>query len=101
MGRSPRTLLLAVIMWTAAAAGPADLPSRPIRPIVPFPPGGTTDILGRLVGPKLSEALKQPVVIDNRSGASGMIGADSIAKAPPDGHTIGIIISTHAIAPAL
>src|SRR5262245_54958779 len=79
----------------------AEFPTRPFRLIVPFPPGGTTDILARLIGPKLNEAFKQSVVIENRAGASGMIGADAIAKAPADGHTFGIIISTHAISPAL
>ena len=85
----------------ATSASAADYPTRPLRLIVPFPPGGTTDVLARLIGPKLTEAFRQPVVIDNRGGASGMIGVDAIAKAPADGHTIGIIISTHAIAPAL
>ena len=94
---------LAVAAWAAltVTAAAAEFPTRPIRLIVPFPPGGTTDILARLIGPKLTETFKQPVVIDNRSGASGMIGADAIAKAAGDGHTFGIIISTHAIAPAL
>jgi tripartite-type tricarboxylate transporter receptor subunit TctC len=85
----------------AMSVSAAEYPTRPIRLIVPFPPGGTTDILARLIGPKLTETLKQPVVIDNRSGASGIIGADAVAKAPGDGHTLGIIISTHAISPAL
>ena len=78
-----------------------EYPTRPIRLIVPFPPGGTTDVLARLIGPRLTEVFKQPVVIDNRSGASGMIGADAIARASGDGHTFGFIISTHAISPAL
>src|SRR6202008_44176 len=94
--------LSAVICVTlAATAVAAEFPTRPIRLIVPFPPGGTTDILARLIGPKLTETFKQPVVIENRAGASGMIGADTIAKAAGDGHLFGIIISTHAISPAL
>ena len=90
--------------WIAAStpiASAAEFPSKPLRIIVPFPPGGTTDVLARLVGPKLHESMKQPVIVDNRSGASGMIGGEAIAKAPADGHTIGIIISLHAISPAL
>jgi len=79
----------------------AEFPTKPLRIIVPFPPGGTTDILARLVGPKLTESMKQTVLVDNRGGASGMIGGELIAKAPPDGHTMGIIISLHAISPAL
>jgi tripartite-type tricarboxylate transporter receptor subunit TctC len=96
--------MLAAAAWIAPAAmtgWTAEFPSKPIRLIVPFPPGGTTDVLARLVAPKLHEALKQPVVVDNRSGASGMIGGEAIAKAPADGHTMGIIISLHAISPAL
>jgi tripartite-type tricarboxylate transporter receptor subunit TctC len=91
-------VMIAALSLSAAAA---DYPTRPIRMIVPFPPGGTTDILARLVGPRLTETFGQNVIIDNRGGASGMIGAEAITRAPPDGHTIGIIISTHAIAPSL
>ncbi len=97
------TFILPVVLWAVVigtAAG-AEYPTRSLRLIVPFPPGGTTDVLARLIGPRLTESLKQPVVIDNRSGASGMIGADAIAKAAGDGHTFGIIISTHAISQAL
>lgn len=65
-------------------------PSRPMRFIVPYPAGGAVDILARAVGQKLTEAWGQPVVIDNRSGAGGMIGTEIIAKAPADGHTIGL-----------
>src|SRR5471032_3396384 len=65
-------------------------PSRPIRLIVTFPAGGPSDLLARSVGQKLSEAVKQAVVIDNRPGASGMIGNDIVAKAAPDGYTLGM-----------
>ena len=73
-------------------------PSKPIKYVVPFAPGGTTDILGRTIAEKLSVALGQPVVIENKPGAGGGVGAEMVAKSPPDGYTImGGTISTHAI----
>ena len=79
---------LAVCMASGTLA--QNYPSRPIRFIVPFPPGGGTDIYARILAPKLSEALRQQVVVDNRSGAGGALGAELAAKAPPDGYTIWI-----------
>ena len=79
---------LAVCMASGALA--QNYPSRPIRLIVPFPPGGGTDIYARILAPKLSEALRQQVVVDNRAGAGGALGAELAAKAPPDGYTIWI-----------
>ncbi|MGZ8208881.1 MAG: Bug family tripartite tricarboxylate transporter substrate binding protein [Burkholderiales bacterium] len=71
-----------------ANAGEQSYPVKPVRMVIPFPPGGTTDILGRIASQKLSEALGQQVVPDNRSGASGNIGTEQVAKAPPDGYTL-------------
>jgi tripartite-type tricarboxylate transporter receptor subunit TctC len=77
-------------------------PARPLRFIVPFPPGGSTDIYARIIAPKLSEALRQQVVIDNRPGAGGALGADLAAKALPDGYTIWLGQTNNlAIGPAL
>jgi tripartite-type tricarboxylate transporter receptor subunit TctC len=92
-------LLLAVPVGTAFAQA---YPVKPVRMVVPFPAGGATDIVGRLVAQKLSEAWGQQVIVDNRGGAGGTIGSDIAAKAPPDGYTILVATSsTHAIAPSL
>ncbi|MDM0091115.1 MULTISPECIES: tripartite tricarboxylate transporter substrate binding protein [unclassified Variovorax] len=82
------------------AAQAADYPSKPIRFVVPYTAGGTTDLVARTVGQKVSEKLGQPVIIDNRAGAGGNIGMDAVAKSPADGYTIGFgAISTNALNP--
>jgi tripartite-type tricarboxylate transporter receptor subunit TctC len=82
-------------LWAPTSAPTADTyPSRPIRFIVPSPPGGSPDILARIVSQKLSEQLKQQVVVDNRSGASGIIGVELVAHAAPDGYTLLFVTST-------
>ena len=85
---SLRAIALALLLACAADSIAQSYPSRPVRFIVPFPPGGGNDIVGRIVALKLAEALGQPVVVDNRGGAGGTIGTDIAAKSPPDGHTI-------------
>ena len=77
-------------------------PNKPIKLIVPFAAGGTSDALARLLGEKLTGVLKQTIVVDNKGGAGGVIGSDAVAKAPPDGYTFVLgTISSHAINPAL
>ena len=91
--------LIAALLPARAAVAQADYPVRPLRLIVPFPAGGSTDIVGRVVAQKLSERLGQQVVVDNRGGAGGTIGTDIAAKASADGYTLTVgTTSTHAVA---
>src|SRR5687767_1672826 len=87
-----RSIVLGIALWgmlaTTTAVQAQSYPSRPIRFIVPFPPGGSTDTYSRIIGTKLGEALGQPLVMDNRAGAAGSLGAELAAKAAPDGYTI-------------
>jgi tripartite-type tricarboxylate transporter receptor subunit TctC len=78
-----------------------DYPNRPVRLIVPFPPGGSNDVVGRMVAKQLSEKLGQQVFVDNRGGAGGTIGTEAVAKAEPDGYTLAIVSIAHAVNPAL
>lgn len=102
-----RALLLSVAsVWCWLLAGPpalaAGYPDKPVRLVVPFPAGGSVDFLGRLMAQKLSESLAQQVIVDNRPGAGGTIGADIVAKAVPDGYTLLLgTVSTHGINPSL
>jgi tripartite-type tricarboxylate transporter receptor subunit TctC len=78
-----------------------DWPNKPIKLIVPFPAAGGTDAVARALANKLSQQLNQPVIVENKAGANGVIGAEAVAHAPPDGYTIMITIASHAIAPAV
>src|SRR5476651_384039 len=91
-----------LLLLLPASAAAQDFPSKPIRLIVPFPPGGPNDIIARVVGQRMSELTRQPVVIDNRSGQAGVLGTDAVAKAAPDGYTIGIVsASALVISPSM
>jgi tripartite-type tricarboxylate transporter receptor subunit TctC len=106
-----RSIIRALALGTAAAAGFAvaplaasaqDFPTRPVKMVVPFGPGTTTDLIARMVGEGLAKPLGQTVVIENRSGAGGSIGSDLVAKAAPDGYTLLMgTVGTHAINPSL
>jgi tripartite-type tricarboxylate transporter receptor subunit TctC len=76
-------------------------PAKPVRLVVPFPPGGATDIAGRLVAAKMQSVWGQPVVVDNRPGGGTVLGTDLVAKSAPDGHTLGMVVTAHVINPSL
>jgi tripartite-type tricarboxylate transporter receptor subunit TctC len=93
-------LSLALLSGAPAALAQAQAyPNRPIKLIVPFAPGGFTDVVARILGVKLSQALGQQVVVENKPGAGSTIGSDFVAKAPPDGYTLLMVSSTHVISP--
>jgi tripartite-type tricarboxylate transporter receptor subunit TctC len=104
-GTARRALAVASLGAASLIAGPAaaaDYPSRPIRFVIPFAAAGVSDIVARTLGARLQDSLGQPVIYDNRGGAGGTIGTDLVARASPDGHTLGIgNLSTHTIAPSV
>lgn len=84
-------LLAAILLLLAPVIASAQqFPTKPIRLIVPFPPGGPNDIIARVIGQKISELVKQPIIVDNRAGQGGVLGTDAVAKAAPDGYTVAI-----------
>jgi len=90
--RTARAIFCGVFICCFASVVLAqDYPNKPIRLVVPYPPGGSTDIVARIIGQKLTESWGQPVIVDNRAGASGIIGTELVAKAPPDGYTVEFI----------
>ena len=98
-----KTLLFAfALLFVGAAQAQTDYPNRPLRQIVPFPPGGGVDIVTRIVGAKWTEFLGQTIVVENRPGAGGTVGADHVAKASPDGYTLLTCqVASHGVSPAL
>jgi tripartite-type tricarboxylate transporter receptor subunit TctC len=96
-----RKTILFGLLISAALAQAQNYPSKPIRFVVPFPPGGSADALARLIGVRLSASLGQPVIVDNKPGAGGILGADSVAKAAADGHTLLFANTNIAINPSL
>jgi tripartite-type tricarboxylate transporter receptor subunit TctC len=97
MNRIPAAAICLLVFAKTVHA--AEYPARPVRIVVPFPPGGTSDILTRIIGEKLSAGLSQQMVIDNRSGAGGVVASEIVAKATPDGYTVLMTFISHSINP--
>src|SRR5690242_21166607 len=99
----PMRLALAVFMlgFAATHAPAQNYPNKPVRIIVPFAAGGAVDVLARLLGNKLQDALHQPFIVENKPGAGGNLGADMVAKSPPDGYAILMTPNGQAISPSL
>ena len=90
-----------LVAFTTMAAAQSDYPNRPVRLIIPFPPGGSNDVVGRMIGTQLSDKLGKQVIVDNRAGAGGVIGTEIASKATPDGYTILVISIAHSVNPWL
>src|SRR5688500_296911 len=93
------TLLVAGVCAAQSTAAQSNYPSKPVRMVVPYPPAGPTDVIVRVISQRLAEELGQSVVVENRPGASGMIGAEQVARAAPDGYTLLVNPSIHVILP--
>jgi tripartite-type tricarboxylate transporter receptor subunit TctC len=100
-GWTRRVLLAFAVIVVALPVHAQNYPVRPVRMIVPFSPGGATDVPARILAQRLSEAFGHQIVIDNRPGAGGVLGADAVAKAPPDGYTLLLTATTHVISASL
>ena len=101
VNRRDSLVALAALAITGRAAAQQDFPNKPIRLLVPFSPGGSPDLVGRLVAQQLGKQLGQSLVVENRLGANGIIAADAVAKAPPDGYMLLLITGSHAINPSI
>ena len=101
MSKLHATLLMAagLLLALTTAVAAQDYPTKPVRLIIPFPPGGSNDVVGRMIATQLSERLGKQVVVDNRAGAGGVIGTELAANAPPDGYTLLIVSIAHAVNP--
>jgi tripartite-type tricarboxylate transporter receptor subunit TctC len=101
MKRITLKALLGAALLGAMSLAQAAYPDKPIKLVVPFPPGGTTDVVARKVAPKVAEILGQPIIIENRGGAGGSIGTEVVAKSPPDGYTLLMATNSHTANPAI
>ena len=91
----------ALLARGVSAQGPGGYPDKAVKFLVPYPPGGGTDVIARIVQPRFQALLGQPVIIDNRGGAAGLVGTELVAKAPADGYTVLFTLSSHTINPAI
>src|SRR5690349_18607543 len=96
-----RFLLALLSTLVLAAAHAQDFPSKPVKLVTPFPPGGSADVIARLAAQSLQERLGQPVVVDNRAGAGGLVGTDYASKQPPDGYTLVLITGAYPVQAAM
>ena len=96
-----KAVILVAALFASSIAGANDWPAKPVRFIVPYPPGGGTDVIARILQSRLSEGLGQSVIVDNRGGAGGVLGTEAVAKAPADGYTFLFTLSSHTINPLL
>ena len=99
--RTMANVLYLVLAMTSPMTSAQEYPQRPVRTIVAYPPGGSTDIIARIVGQKLTDRLGQTFIVDNRAGAAGMIGAELVARATPDGHTLMVADSPFVVNPSV
>jgi tripartite-type tricarboxylate transporter receptor subunit TctC len=90
-----------LVALTTTVAAQSDYPSRPVRLIIPFPPGGSNDVVGRMIATQMSEKLGKQIIVDNRAGAGGVLGTEVVSKAPNDGYTLGVISIAHSVNPWL
>src|SRR5438105_3098597 len=93
--------IIAAALFATATAASAAFPDKPMHLVVPFPPGGTTDVVARQVAGKVSSMLGQPIIIENKGGAGGSIGSESVAKAPADGYTLLVATNSHTANPSI
>ena len=96
MQRRHFTAALAATVAAPFARAQAAWPARPIKVLVGYPPGGFTDVTARLICDKLTQRLGQPVIVDNKPGANGIVAVDTLSKAAPDGYTLAVVIAAHA-----
>ncbi|HZO45615.1 MAG TPA: tripartite tricarboxylate transporter substrate-binding protein, partial [Xanthobacteraceae bacterium] len=99
--KTAAALLALTTLIPAVPAAAQQYPTKPIRMIIPFPPGGSNDVVGRLISAQLGEKLGRQIIVDNRSGAGGVIGTELASQAPKDGYTLAVISIAHAVNPWL